>query len=82
METYFDFLAATYDFVEVENIGQSFEGRSMKVVKVSKITHSSYQNVIQYINRLAKEAVVTNLQCGLMEESMQENGSVLLLSLG
>ena len=34
VETFLDYLAETYDFVEVESIGESFEGRPMRVVKV------------------------------------------------
>ena len=35
VEAYLDYLAATYDFVEIESIGESFEGRPMRVMKVS-----------------------------------------------
>ena len=34
VESFLDYLAETYDFVEVESIGESFEGRPMRVVKV------------------------------------------------
>ncbi len=34
IESYLDYLAATYDFVEVESIGESYEGRPMRVLKV------------------------------------------------
>ena len=34
VEEYLDYLAETYDFVEVEDIGQSYEGRPMRVLKV------------------------------------------------
>ena len=34
IETYLDYLATNYDFVEVESIGESHEGRPMRVVKV------------------------------------------------
>ena len=34
IESFLDYLADTYDFVEVESIGESFEGRPMRVVKV------------------------------------------------
>ena len=36
MYAYFDFLEATYDFVSIETIGQSFEGRDMRVAKVCR----------------------------------------------
>ena len=36
IEAYLDYLAATYDFVEVESIGESFEGRPMRVIKACK----------------------------------------------
>jgi len=36
IESFLDYLADTYDFVEVESIGESFEGRPMRVVKVCK----------------------------------------------
>ena len=35
IESFLDYLADTYDFVEVESIGESFEGRPMRVVKVN-----------------------------------------------
>jgi len=35
-EDFLDYLADTYDFVEVESIGESYEGRPMRVVKVCK----------------------------------------------
>ena len=35
IETFLDYLAETYDFVEVESIGESYEGRPMRVVKVT-----------------------------------------------
>ena len=35
METYLDFLASTYDFVTLETIGNSYEGTTMRVAKVS-----------------------------------------------
>ena len=34
IESFLDYLANTYDFVEVESIGESYEGRPMRVVKV------------------------------------------------
>ena len=34
---WFDYLEATYDFCESEIIGQTFEGRIMKVMKVYMI---------------------------------------------
>lgn len=34
IETFLDYLAETYDFVEVESIGESYEGRPMRVIKV------------------------------------------------
>jgi len=34
MYTYLDYLEETYDFISTEEIGQSYEGRSMRVVKV------------------------------------------------
>jgi len=34
MYSYLDYLEETYDFVETEEIGQSYEGRAMRVVKV------------------------------------------------
>ena len=34
IESYLDYLASTYDFVEVEEIGESYEGRPMRVLKV------------------------------------------------
>lgn len=34
IEGYLNYLAAEYDFVDVESIGQSYEGRPMRVVKV------------------------------------------------
>ena len=34
VESFLDYLANTYDFVEVESIGESYEGRPMRVVKV------------------------------------------------
>jgi len=36
VEGFIDYLADTYDFVEVESIGESYEGRPMRVVKVCK----------------------------------------------
>jgi len=36
IETFLDYLAETYDFVELESIGESYEGRPMRVVKVCK----------------------------------------------
>ena len=36
IETYLDYLASTYDFVDVESIGQSYEGRPMRVIKACK----------------------------------------------
>jgi len=36
MEGFLDYLAETYDFVEVESIGESYEGRPMRVLKVCK----------------------------------------------
>ena len=37
IETFLDYLENIYDFVELESIGQSYEGRPMRVVKVGKI---------------------------------------------
>ena len=37
MYTYLDYLAATYPWVTVESLGQSFEGQDMRVAKV--MTH-------------------------------------------
>merc|ERR1712227_1051094 len=34
--SYFDYLEATFDFVSTEVIGQSYEGRDLRVVKVCK----------------------------------------------
>ena len=34
MYTYLDYLAATYPWVTVESLGQSFEGQDMRVAKV------------------------------------------------
>ena len=34
IESYLDYLENTYDFVELEEIGESYEGRPMRVVKV------------------------------------------------
>ena len=41
---WFDYLEATYDFCESEIIGQTFEGRIMKVMKVYMIhdTHDTH----------------------------------------
>merc|ERR1712168_1257847 len=36
MYTYLDYLEETYDFVTTEEIGQSYEGRAMRVAKVCK----------------------------------------------
>ena len=36
MYTFLDFLETTYDFVTTETIGQSFEGRDMRVAKVCR----------------------------------------------
>ena len=36
-ESYLDYLADTYDFVEIESIGQSYEGRPMRVMKVGML---------------------------------------------
>ena len=36
MYTYLDYLAATYPWVTVQSLGQSFEGQDMRVAKVSK----------------------------------------------
>jgi len=36
IESFVDYLAEKYDFVELEHIGESHEGRSMRVVKVCK----------------------------------------------
>jgi len=36
IESFLDYLADTYDFVEVESIGESHEGRPMRVIKVCK----------------------------------------------
>ena len=35
---WFDWLTETYDFLEVENIGESFEGQQMIVMKVWKLS--------------------------------------------
>ena len=35
VEEFLDYLAFTYDFVEVESIGESYQGRPMRVIKVS-----------------------------------------------
>ena len=34
IETFLDYLAETYDFVDVEKIGESYERRPMRVIKV------------------------------------------------
>ena len=34
VESFLDYLSNTYDFVEVESIGESHEGRPMRVIKV------------------------------------------------
>ena len=34
VEGFLDYLANTYDFVDVESIGESYEGRPMRVIKV------------------------------------------------
>ena len=34
VEGFLDYLADTYEFVDVESIGESYEGRPMRVVKV------------------------------------------------
>ena len=36
IEAYLDYLSSTYDFVDVESIGQSYEGRPMRVIKACK----------------------------------------------
>lgn len=36
MYEFFDYLERTYNFVSIESIGKSYEGRDMKVVKVCK----------------------------------------------
>lgn len=36
MNSFFDYLESNYPFVSTEVIGQSYEGRDMKVVKVCK----------------------------------------------
>ena len=36
IEAFLDYLVATYEFVEVESIGESYEGRPMRVLKVCK----------------------------------------------
>ena len=36
VEGFLDYLADTYDFVDVESIGESYEGRPMRVIKVIK----------------------------------------------
>ena len=39
IESYLDYLAKTYDFVEVEEIGESYEGRPMRVLKVQYLCY-------------------------------------------
>jgi hypothetical protein len=39
VESFLDYLANTYDFVEVESIGESYEGRPMRVVKVGQLKY-------------------------------------------
>ena len=39
IESYLDYLANTYDFVEVEEIGKSYEGRPMRVLKVQHLCY-------------------------------------------
>ena len=34
--TYFDYLEETFDYVSTEIVGQSYEGRDIRVVKVCK----------------------------------------------
>ena len=36
IDSYLDYLVKTYDFVELENIGESYEGRQMRVLKVCR----------------------------------------------
>ena len=36
METYLDYLDTTFDFVTLETIGESYEGTTMRVAKVSR----------------------------------------------
>ena len=35
VEGFLDYLADTYEFVDVESIGESYEGRPMRVIKVN-----------------------------------------------
>ena len=51
MYTYLDYLAATYPWVTVHSIGQSFEGQDMRVAKVSKgITPGNLINIFQGVS--------------------------------
>ena len=42
IESYLDYLAIFYEFVEVEKIGESYEGRPMRVVKVQYLFIPSF----------------------------------------
>ena len=46
VESFLDYLANTYDFVEVESIGESYEGRPMRVVKVGQLKYIHYAPLI------------------------------------
>ena len=61
---WFDYLEATYEFCESEIIGQTFEGRIMKVMKVFTILRICYIYRICNQCRSAKGAVETSQQCG------------------
>ena len=46
IESFLDYLAAEYDFVEAESIGQSYEGRPMRVVKVCMENITTLQHLL------------------------------------
>ena len=61
---WFDYLETTYEFCESEIIGQTFEGRDMRVMKVKYETLliSFPSSILQ--SRFAKGVAETSLQCG------------------
>ena len=61
---WFDYLETTYEFCESEIIGQTFEGRDMRVMKVNYETLliSFPSSILQ--SRFAKGVAETSLQCG------------------
>ena len=60
---WFDFLETTYEFCQSEIIGQTFEGRIMKVMKVNEF-YELYSVHVEKLFRSANGVVETSQQCG------------------